>query len=238
MLRRLGRALATILLTALTGEVSATARKFAVFVLVGMLPVVTAGCRGPSVEEVRYAFEHYSDVDFVELPDVEPMAPTERGMPVEIDAGLDARTDPKLSAIWQVGPSIVEQADELMANELAKRGFRPIRFPAASDRPKAQRTVVIKVLSAQHLRSSVVTGPLARVELEILVLNPERRQVFSRAYTGEAAGGGISRLMFGAGSQSPAAFVGRAVSDAMADALAKACGDSAFVAALGVNASG
>lgn len=186
-----------------------------------------------TTEEVRYKTEHYGEVGVVELPPVEPLLPLRGGVAVGLARTVDTRTDPKLSATWQVGPKIADQVDALMANELATRGFEPVRLPPAPEQRVPQQTIAIRVLSAEYPRSPLALGwgTLARAGIEVRVLDGESGQVFFGTYNGEATGSAVSRLISSPGLN-PNAFVGLAVSDAFADAVAKSFNDPDFTAAI------
>lgn len=199
-----------------------------------LLSCLGSACFGPPglVQQTAYAVRHYHEVDVVELPVVASVPPGGTGVRVGLASGVDARTDPRLNAAWQVGPALAEQADARMANCVAEKGFAPVRLPPPTGQATPGRTVVVKVLSAEHLRWSIVSGPVARVELELTVSDASNQRVFSQNYVGEATGR-FARYALGKTANE---VVGMAVADALADAIAKGCNDPGFIAAISVPA--
>lgn len=176
--------------------------------------------------ELRYHVERSNLSQPVELPPLEPVSSKSGGTPVGPIHAIDARTILSVSEIWEVGPELAKQAEVLMANELAGRGYAVEQMPGIAAESR-QRAVSVTVLSAVRRSQTVV-----RVAVEVGVIDSQGRQVFSRTFVGEAPYPVSFQLGSFTISLGTANRIGQALNDALSLAIAKACNDPSFGAAI------
>lgn len=169
----------------------------------------------------------------VNLPPVAPAPPGRSGTAIGLMKAVDARPDPRITELWAAGPEIASQSEALMANELARRGYAVERIPPAPGSPAPRRAVKMAVLAMVGPLPMMTGEIVLRATVEVTVVDAQGRRIFSAIYTGEErypqSQQAYSLITY---SREGANVVGQTVSDAIGLAIAKACSDPGFVAAI------
>ncbi|HYL57824.1 MAG TPA: hypothetical protein VEU51_03060 [Candidatus Acidoferrales bacterium] len=127
---------------------------------------------------------------------------------------------------FTVGPEIAQHANALLENQLVRRGFRVVHIGTAADAPASRRVVVVTVVSAYQGNDWPV-GWTASATLAVAVQDQSGERIFSQTYTGTRSYGLDVGVMFELLAERQAEL-----SKAFDDAIAKACDDPAFIAAI------
>ncbi|HYL57825.1 MAG TPA: hypothetical protein VEU51_03065 [Candidatus Acidoferrales bacterium] len=175
-------------------------------------------------------------------------APTQinSGPQVALGDPIDARTTVGVGSLtatnmfggdstdqYIVGNDLALYANRLLEAQLASRGFRVLHYSKKAGATGSERVIVLGVVSARYddtfwpNETHLITAPLRHpgaVEISITVGESSGDRVFSKHYYGT---GGFN-LAGSARAGPPENPVSRAVQDA----IAKACDDPAFIAAL------